>query len=410
MCLSDITSSRSVKTRGRLSPARRSVLKLLTHLQAGSLTLHEPDGRVQQFGDPHSTLQAEVIVQHPRAWRRLLTGGSIGAAESYMDGDWSSPDLTQVIVLLARNLPLLDRLEARLSWLTRPLNAVIHALRRNSVRQAKKNIAAHYDLGNDFYRSFLDEALLYSSAWYADPDMTLEAAQQAKMRRLCEQLALTPDDHLLEIGTGWGAMAEFAAREYGCRVTTTTISQQQFLYSQQRIADAGLSDRVTVLCEDYRHLTGVYDKLVSIEMIEAVGKAYIPAFLSRCQTLLKPGGRMAIQAITISDDRYESYARGVDFIQRYIFPGGFLPSPRLLDETLAAHTDFSPVDHFEIGPDYARTLNVWQRRFEQAWPQLRQMGFDERFRRMWCFYLSYCEGGFIARTIGTLQLTAQRPQ
>lgn len=394
---------------GKCCPAsRRAVFSLLQAVQGAGLTLHDPHLGRQFFGDSEAALQAEMVVLHGRIYRRVLLGGTIAAAESFMDGDWETPDLTALLLLLAKNIHVTDKIKSRLSWLTAPLNKLVHVLRSNNVRQAKRNIAAHYDLGNDFYASFLDQAMLYSSAWFPQPEMTLEQAQQAKMQRLCDQLALGPQDHLLEIGSGWGAMAEYAAREYGCRVTTTTISREQYEYSCQRIAAAGLADRVTVLCEDYRHLSGQYDKIVSIEMIEAVGKAYIPLFIQRCQQLLKPGGRMALQAITISEERFASYARGVDFIQRYIFPGGFLPSVSLLDDTLKAVSDFSIIDQFEMGEDYAQTLKCWRQRFDLAWPQLAQGRFDSRFRRMWLFYLCYCEAGFRAHTIGTVQLTLQR--
>ncbi|WP_338569941.1 cyclopropane-fatty-acyl-phospholipid synthase family protein [Erwinia billingiae] len=408
MCIPELTLTRRGKAGKRLSTSRRLIFSLLQHLQGAGLRLHDPHLGTHFFGDSQAAIQAEVVVHHSSAYRRVLFGGSIAAAETYMDGDWDTPDLTAVILTLATNMPVLDKLESRLSWMSSPLNRIRHAFRRNSVKQAKRNIAAHYDLGNDFYTAFLDRAMLYSSACYKQPEMTLEQAQQEKMRRLCVKLGLGPNDHLLEIGTGWGAMAEFAAREYGCRVTTTTISQEQYDYSCQRIQAAGLSDRVTVLKEDYRNLTGQYDKLVSIEMIEAVGKNYIPLFFERCQQLVKPGGRMALQAITISEERFDSYARGVDFIQRYIFPGGFLPSVNLLQKTMNELTDFVSLDLFEMGLDYARTLQEWRNRFDHAWPQLEKGRFDEHFRRMWLFYLCYCEAGFRAKTIGTVQLTAER--
>ncbi|MGB9097007.1 class I SAM-dependent methyltransferase [Erwinia sp.] len=408
MCIPELTLTRRGKTGKRLSTSRRLIFSLLHHLQGAGLRLHDPHLGTHFFGDSQAAIQAEVVVHHTSAYRRVLFGGSIAAAETYMDGDWDTPDLTAVILTLATNMPVLDKLESRLSWLSSPLNKMRHAFRSNSVKQAKRNIAAHYDLGNDFYTAFLDQAMLYSSACYKKPEMTLEQAQQAKMRRLCVKLGLSPHDHLLEIGTGWGAMAEFAAREYGCRVTTTTISQEQYDYSCQRIKAAGLSEKVTVLKEDYRNLTGQYDKLVSIEMIEAVGKNYIPLFFERCQQLVKPGGRMALQAITISEERFEGYASGVDFIQRYIFPGGFLPSVKLLEKTMNELTDFVSLDLFEMGLDYARTLQEWRHRFDHAWPQLEKGRFDEHFRRMWLFYLCYCEAGFRAKTIGTIQLTAER--
>ncbi|MDR3434263.1 MAG: cyclopropane-fatty-acyl-phospholipid synthase [Rouxiella aceris] len=388
--------------------SRTLILKMLKQLRGAGLTLLEQNSEPLFFGDEHATLQGQIEVQDQRVYRRVLLGGSIAAGESYIDGDWTTPNLTTVLQLLAENLSLVDKIESRLSWLTSPANSLIHFFRRNSPEQARKNISAHYDLGNDFYQGFLDNQMLYSSAWYQENAMTLEQAQEAKMRRLCDQLALRAEDHLLEIGTGWGAMAEFAAREYGCQVTTTTISREQFEFASQRIAQAGLSDRVTVLFEDYRVLSGQYDKLVSIEMIEAVGKRYLPTFFKRCHALLKPKGRMALQAITIADQRYKHYSRNVDFIQRYIFPGGFLPSISAMTESMSRHTGLVVRDLFDIGNDYARTLHEWRERVLHYWNGQNARYTDERFRRLWLFYLCYCEAGFRARTISTVQLTVER--
>lgn len=392
----------------RSKAARALILSVLRQLKGAGLTLQEPGEDAIFFGDHTAPLQGEIEVHRLRAYRRVLLGGSIAAGESFIDGDWTTPNLTTVLQLLAENLKLVDKLEARLSWLSTPANNLIHFFRRNSPSQARKNISAHYDLGNDFYQGFLDEKMLYSSAWYQEPQMTLEQAQEAKMRRLCEQLQLHAGDHLLEIGTGWGAMAEFAAREYGCQVTTTTISREQYRFACERIEKAGLSDRVTVLCEDYRSLRGQFDKLVSIEMIEAVGKRYLSTFFKRCNALLKPQGRMAIQAITIADQRYASYSRKVDFIQRYVFPGGFLPSITAMNDTMTRCTSLVVRDLFDIGSDYARTLHEWRERVQRYWNTQTGDGQDEHFRRLWLFYLCYCEAGFRARTISTVQLTAER--
>ncbi|MCL6331079.1 class I SAM-dependent methyltransferase [Pectobacterium carotovorum subsp. carotovorum] len=392
----------------RYTRARKVVFLLLSRIEGGGLRLREPEGNETLFGDRHAALQGDITIHNHRVYRRILLGGSIAAGESYIDGDWSSSNLTLVLQLLAQNQALVDTLETRFGWLTGPFHRVIHWCRRNRPQQAQKNIAAHYDLGNHFYRSFLDSEMLYSSAWYQQPEMTLEDAQSAKLRRLCEQLALCETDHLLEIGTGWGGLAELAAREYGCHVTTTTLSQQQYDYAVERIQHAGLSHKVTVLLQDYRALTGQYDKLVSVEMIEAVGKAYLPTFFKRCQQLLRPQGRMVLQAITIADQRYSHYSRNVDFIQRYIFPGGFLPSITAMTTTMTRYTDFITRDLFDIGQDYARTLSEWRQRFYQQWHMLNAQGFDETFQRLWVFYLCYCEAGFRARTISTVQLTAER--
>lgn len=387
--------------------ARWLLFRLLNGLRVGSLTLRE-GGQTYHFGDTAAALRAEVQILSPVVYWRLLTGGSLAAAEAWMDGEWETHQLTPLLQIIALNSQVLGKLESGFRLLGRPIERLRHWTRRNDRLQARENIAAHYDLGNLFYAQFLDEQLLYSSALFTAPDQDLASAQQAKMARLCEQLALTPDDHLLEIGTGWGAMAEYAARHYGCRVTTTTLSREQYTWAQARIHQAGLQDKVQVLLCDYRDLTGQFDKLVSIEMIEAVGKRYLPTFFRTCQARLRAGGKMAIQAITIQDQRYSDYSKSVDFIQRYIFPGGFLPSITAMNNLMTRHTDFVVRNVFDMGPDYARTLAHWRQRFVQAWQEIEKMGFDERFRRMWLYYFGYCEAGFNARTISVVQLTAER--
>lgn len=387
--------------------ARWLLFRLLSGIREGSLTVREGQ-QTLHFGDESSTLRAEVQILAPGVYWRLLTGGSLAAAESWMEGEWETHQLTPLLQILALNGKVLGRLESGFRLLGNPMERLRHWTRRNYRKQARENISAHYDLGNEFYAHFLDEDLLYSSALFTADDQALSQAQQAKMERLCEQLALTASDHLLEIGTGWGAMAEYAARHYGCRVTTTTLSREQYIWATERIARAGLQDRVQVLLCDYRDLTGEFDKLVSVEMIEAVGKRYLPDFFRTCQARLRPGGRMAIQAITIQDQRYHDYSKSVDFIQRYIFPGGFLPSITAMSELMTRHTDFVVRNLFDMGPDYARTLTHWRQRFLHAWQDIEKLGFDERFRRMWLYYFGYCEAGFNARTISVVQLTAER--
>lgn len=387
--------------------ARWLLFRLLSGIREGSLTVREGQ-QTLHFGDESSTLRAEVQILAPGVYWRLLTGGSLAAAESWMEGEWETHQLTPLLQILALNGKVLGRLESGFRLLGNPMERLRHWTRRNYRKQARENISAHYDLGNEFYAHFLDEDLLYSSALFTADDQALSQAQQAKMERLCEQLALTAGDHLLEIGTGWGAMAEYAARHYGCRVTTTTLSREQYIWATERIARAGLQDRVQVLLCDYRDLTGEFDKLVSVEMIEAVGKRYLPDFFRTCQARLRPGGRMAIQAITIQDQRYHDYSKSVDFIQRYIFPGGFLPSITAMSELMTRHTDFVVRNLFDMGPDYARTLTHWRQRFLHAWQDIEKLGFDERFRRMWLYYFGYCEAGFNARTISVVQLTAER--
>ena len=321
-----------------------------------------------------------------------------------MDGLWTSPNLTNVIRIFARNLPVLDKWEKRFGWLTYPFNKIQHFLNRNSVEQARKNIQAHYDLGNQLYTQFLDESMMYSSAVYPHPEANLAEAQQHKLKAICDKLQLKPTDHLMEIGTGWGGLAVYAAKHYGCRVTTTTISDEQYAWAEDWVSREGLTDKITLLKQDYRTLEGEYDKLVSIEMIEAVGKSYLRNFFEKCTSLLKPEGIMVLQAITIDDRRYESYSSGVDFIQKYIFPGGFLPSQYMINRCIKEYTDLSIRDLHDIGLDYAQTLSHWHDRFFENIESLREKGYDERFSRMWQYYLNYCEGGFRERSISTVQL------
>ena len=387
--------------------ARWLLFRLLSDIRGGAITVRE-GAHTLHFGDACAALHAEVEIRSPEVYWRLLTGGSLAAAEAWIDGEWETHQLTSLLQILALNAQVLGRLERGFRLLGKPMARLRHWTRRNSRQQARENIAAHYDLGNAFYAHFLDQDLLYSSALFTGDEQDLTVAQRAKMARLCDQLALNANDHLLEIGTGWGAMAEYAALHYGCRVTTTTLSQEQYTWAKARIARAGLEDRVEVLLCDYRDLTGEFDKLVSVEMIEAVGQRYLPDFFRTCQTRLRPGGRMAIQAITIQDQRYRDYSKSVDFIQRYIFPGGFLPSITAMSALMTRHTDFVVRNLFDMGPDYARTLAQWRQRFVYAWQDIEKLGFDDRFRRMWLYYFGYCEAGFNARTISVVQLTAER--
>ncbi|WP_417681492.1 class I SAM-dependent methyltransferase [Pseudidiomarina aquimaris] len=389
--------------------ARRAVLRLLQELQDGYVTLREQGEVIGHFGREQSDIKAEINVLKPSFYRRLLFGGSIASGETYIDQSWDTPDLTKVIQLFARNLPALDAFEARFSWILMPWQKFQHWRRRNSKQQAKENISAHYDLGNDLYEAFLDPAMQYSSAVYPSAEADLAAAQQHKLKRLCDSLELSAQDHLLEIGTGWGGLALFAAQNYGCKVTTTTISNEQFRHAKAQVEAAGLSDRVTVLKQDYRDLEGQYDKLVSVEMIEAVGRQFMATYFKTCSRLLKPNGKFALQAITIADQRMKSYANSVDFIQQHVFPGGFLPSLTMITEMFTKHTDMVVRHVDDIGFDYARTLRDWREKFNAAHPQLKDHGYDERFGRLWNFYLSYCEGGFLERSVSALQLVATKP-
>lgn len=399
--------------------ARGVLFQCLQKMEIGCLTViesfkTETTERSERFSTPNGDYNGEPVaatieVKHPGFYSRLLQGGSIAAGEAYMDGWWDSPDLTALMKLMALNLRALDKLEEQGSWLTKLLYKFSHWSNRNSEENSRKNIHAHYDLGNNLYEAFLDTNMLYSSALYNHADDSLEQAQINKMDRLCQQLELKPTDHVVEIGTGWGAMAIYMAEQYGCQVTTTTISEEQHAYAEQKIKERGLENRITLLKEDYRNLTGTYDKLVSIEMIEAVGKQFLPSYIKVCESLLKSGGLMAIQAITIADQRYDYYSNNVDFIQKYIFPGGFLPSVTSLTQATTKYSDLVTRDLFDIGLDYAKTLNEWHLRFNRSESEVRSFGYDERFVRMWRYYLSYCEGGFLARTISAVHMTFQRP-
>ena len=394
--------------------ARSLVFTLLGKLDSGSLTVvesfsaNEPKQQTVFGHSQNSHITAVIEVKNPAFYSRVLAGGSIAAAEAYMDGWWDSPDLTAVMELMAINSSTLDNLEGKSSIFTKLSHRITHWLNRNTLENSAKNIEAHYDLSNELYATFLDEKMLYSSALYSDSKDTLEQAQENKMARLCEQLKLTEQDHVIEIGTGWGAMAIYMAERYGCQVTTTTISEEQYQFALKKIEEKGLTNRITLLKEDYRKLTGTYDKLVSIEMIEAVGKEYLNSYIQKCQSLLKPRGLMAIQAITIADQRYEYYSNNVDFIQKYIFPGGFLPSITALTQAATQNSDLVLRDLFDIGEDYAKTLNDWRSRFDLAEPMVRRLGFDTRFIRMWNYYFCYCEGGFKAKSISTVHMTFQR--
>jgi len=390
---------------------RRRMRETLAALRDCELTVVE-DGASRVFGATvpgEEPLRATITVRDADMYRQMALNGSVGAAEAYMDGLWECSDLTALVRIFVRNRDLLDRMEGGLARLGGALMRAWHARRRNSRGGSRRNIAEHYDLGNDLFRLFLDESMMYSSAIHIAADEPLEAAQFRKLERICRKLDLKPSDHLVEIGTGWGGMALHAAKHHGCRVTTTTISKEQHALAVERIAAAGLSDRVTVLLEDYRDLKGRYDKLVSIEMIEAIGHQFLDTYFGKVSALLAPHGLGLIQAITIEDHRYERALRNVDFIQRYIFPGSFIPSIAAMTGAMARATDLKLFHLEDIGPSYAVTLRQWRERFDAKLDQVRALGYPERFVRMWHFYLAYCEGGFIERSIGDVQLLLAKP-
>ena len=388
--------------------ARSTLEKMLAQLQSGSITLR--DGEAERtYGTVMPGEQSvRVEVLHPRFYRRILTGGSLGAAEAYLDGDWSCDDLTAVIRILIRNQTVARDMDRGLAKLTGLGARALHWMRRNSRSGSRRNIEAHYDLGNDFFQLFLDETLLYSSAIFETSDTTLQDASIAKMERICQRLDLRPHDHLLEIGTGWGGFAIHAARKYGCRITTTTISKEQFDLARQRISAAGLDHRIEVILSDYRDLKGQYDKLVSIEMIEAVGHQFFDTFFRKCGTLLKPDGLMLLQGIVANEQGYAEYLRSTDFIQRYIFPGGCLPSVLAMGQSIARTTDMRILHLEDFAPHYAQTLRCWRERFWGAIDQVRELGFTERFIRMWHYYFCYCEAAFDERSVGVVQMLLAR--
>jgi len=394
------------RQRPRNSLARYLVQHLLTGLHHGRLTIREA-GTSRSFGKGAPDIHLHI--HDPRAWRAFASGGSLGAGESYVAGQWSCDDLVGLVRLLLRNRQVLDRLDAGLTGLVMPLRRIRHWLNRNSRAGSRRNIAAHYDLGNDFYRLWLDPTLMYSCALYEREDMTLHEASVAKLDRICRALDLGPEDHVLEIGTGWGGFALHAAGRYGCRVTSVTVSREQHELAVELVREAGLADRVEVRLCDYRDLDGKYDKLVSIEMIEAVGAASLGTYFRQCGRLLKPDGTMFLQAITIADQRYEQALREVDFIQKHIFPGGFLPCVQALSTAMTRASDLRIVQLDDIGPHYATTLAAWRERFLSRIDEVRALGFDDRFIRMWLFYLGYCEGGFRERDLGTVQMLLARP-
>lgn len=390
--------------------ARNTLLKLLKNIQKGHLTL-EDNGEVYSFGEAleKTSLVAHISVTHAAFYRQVLFGGSIGAGEAYMFKSWWSPDLVQVIRLMAVNMPVLQQLDSKWSALFTIAYRIAHRLRPNTIVKARENISAHYDLGNDFFSLFLDKTMLYSAAIYPTSTASLEDASLYKMAHICERLQLSEHDHLLEIGTGWGGMAIHAAKTTGCKVTSVTISKEQFAYATDWVKREGLADKVTVLLQDYRLVEGTFDKLLSIEMIEAVGHEFYREYFSKCSSLLKSKGLMLIQAITIQDQRFEYAHKNTDFIQQYIFPGGCLPSNTVVAQHVNEDTDMQIVGLEDITQDYARTLADWRKAFFANIGAVKAQGFDDVFIRMWDFYLCYCEGGFVERAISTAQYVFAKP-
>lgn len=389
---------------------RQLLFSRLAKIKVGHVKIIDSIGE-QQFGslDSAGQLVVEVKIEDQRFYSDIAFGGTVAAGEAYMQGYWGCNNLTGLVRIMLRNRQVMDQVEGGFSLFKAPLLRLIHWLNRNSQAGSRRNIEAHYDLGNDMFKLFLDPTMMYSCAYYADDKTTLNDAATAKLQRICDKLQLSESDHVVEIGTGWGGFAIYAASHYGCKVTTTTISQQQFEVAQQRVQAAGLEDRVTLLMEDYRDLQGTYDKLVSIEMIEAVGPQYLDTYFAKCSSLLKPDGIMLIQAITIQDQFYDQAIKSVDFIQRYIFPGGFIPSITAISNAVKKSTDARLFQMEDIGPHYATTLRDWRQRFFENIDQVRTLGYSDQFIAMWEFYLCYCEGGFLERTLGTSHLVFVKP-
>lgn len=408
------TLTRSLKKKNRAKWvagfAKSQILSHLQQLQYGHLRLIEGD-EVYFFGKAtaETPVTASIQVHDARFYGEIAFGGSIGAGEAYMLGYWSSDNLTDVVRLMCLNQGVMDQLEGGYQWLTKPIMRILHWLNSNTTEGSRKNIAAHYDLGNSLFELFLDPSMMYSSAIFNDQTPSLQAASELKLKTICDKLDLQPGDHVLEIGTGWGGFAIYAARHYGCKVTTTTISQQQYQLAKQRVEAVGLRDHITLLLEDYRHLQGQYDKLVSIEMIEAVGYQFYDTYFAKVSALLKPTGLALIQAITIADQRYESAKKSVDFIQRYIFPGSCIPSNTVMLNSITRVSDMRLYDLEDIGPHYATTLRMWRENFFANISQVRQLGYSEEFINMWEFYLCYCEGGFAERALGDVHLLLAKP-
>jgi cyclopropane-fatty-acyl-phospholipid synthase len=389
---------------------RRRLLDTIAGLRYGQLVLQDAYGRME-FGTP-TAAHPDIVHVHvldTGFYREVAANGSVGVGEAYMDGRWTCDNLLGLVQLLVRNRDLLDGMESGLAKLGGMALRAWQALRRNTREGARRNIAAHYDLGNDFFELFLSADLMYSSAMWEGCDDTLEAASNRKLERVCRKLNLQPTDRVVELGTGWGGFALYAARHFGCHVTTTTISREQYALASERIAAAGLCDRVTLVLHDYRDLRGQYDKLVSIEMVEAIGAAYLDTYFGCLGQLLKPDGMALIQAITIEDHRYSQALHSVDFIKRHVFPGAFIPSISALLAAKTRTSDLSLIHFEEFGESYARTLGVWRERFMAKLQQVRALGLDDRFIRLWEYYLAYCEGGFRERSIGVAHLLLAKP-
>lgn len=385
------------------------VINLFNKIETGSLTFYLPDGSTRHFGDKNSPLHAQMTIHDYRFFKDAVLGGDVGLGEAYMKGFWDTDDIPALFSVLIKNRQALANGNMTTAWLVRQKDRLMHALRANTLSGSRRNIGEHYDLSNDFFQTFLDPTMLYSCGLYQDESDTCEDAQRRKLRSIIDKARIESSDHVLEIGCGWGGFAMEAVKQTGCRVTGITVSEEQYQLAQERVLKAGLQDKITILFKDYRHVAGLFDKIVSIEMLEAVGHKYLGTFFTACDKLLKPAGRLVIQVITIPDQNYENYRRNTDWIQKYIFPGGHLPSVTALSQVVTKNTSLLMEQLEDIGTNYARTLKDWRKSFTRNLDKINSLGFDEIFQRKWIYYLAMCEAGFRERAIGDIQVVFRKP-
>ena len=408
-----MSSSLSI-TKNRSGFYENAVVSALCKMNKGFLNLSLPNGENLEIGKKNSTIKANLVIKNHQFFKRVVLYGDIGFGEAYVDGLWETDNITNIIkwiILNIENAPSVSGNKVKNIGLNlfKWFNRMYHNGRSNSIIGAQKNIAEHYDLNNDFFATFLDASMTYSAAYFKTSDLSLAAAQEEKYNRLCEQLQLKATDHVLEIGSGWGANAIFMAKNYGCKVTSVTISKEQQKLAQQRVEAAGLSNKVDIIIKDYRDIDGEFDKIVSIEMLEAVGHNFYETYFAKCAEVLKPNGILAFQVITSPDSRYDHLRKGVDWIQKHIFPGSLLPSVAQLNKAINHTSDLTMVDLKDLGLDYAKTLKLWFEDFNQKVNEVKALGFDDRFIRKWNYYLNYCEAAFEMRNINVMQMVYTRP-
>jgi cyclopropane-fatty-acyl-phospholipid synthase len=385
------------------------VINLFSKIKMGGLTFYLPDGSLRHFGDKNSSRQAQMTIHDYRFFKDAVLGGDVGLGEAYMKGFWDTDDIPALFSVLIKNRQALANGNMTTAWLVHQKDRLMHTLRANTLIGSRRNIGKHYDLSNDFFQTFLDPTMLYSCGLYSGESDTCEDAQHRKLQSIIDKACIKSTDHVLEIGCGWGGFAMEAVKQTGCRVTGITVSEEQYQLARERVRQAGLQDKITILFKDYRHVAGLFDKIVSIEMLEAVGHKYLGAFFATCDKLLKPAGRLVIQVITIPDQSYEKYRHKTDWIQKYIFPGGHLPSVTAMSQVVTKHTGLLMEQLEDIGTNYARTLKDWRKSFTRNLDKINSLGFDEIFQRKWIYYLAICEAGFRERAIGDIQVVFRKP-